>query len=77
MQSQEDKEREYIILKLRLIDGINIEEMNKKFNINVCEKYKEQIEKMEKLELLEIINGKIRLTSKGLDLANIVWEEFL
>ena len=77
VQNEDDKEREYIILKLRLIDGINIEEMNEKFNINVCEKYKEQIEKMEKLELLEIINGKIRLTSKGLDLANIVWEEFL
>lgn len=77
VQNNDDKEREYIILKLRLINGINIEEMNEKFNINVCEKYKEQIEKMEKLELLEITNGKIRLTSKGLDLANIVWGEFL
>ena len=77
IQSADDKEREYIILKLRLIDGINIEEMNEKFNINVCEKYKEQIEKMKKLELLEYNDKKIRLTKKGLDLANVVWQEFL
>lgn len=77
VQDSEAQEREYIILKLRLIDGIDIKEMNEKFNINVSEKYKEQIEKMEKLELLECTGEHIRLTKKGFDLANIVWEEFL
>ena len=76
-QNEENKEREYIILKLRLIDGIDIKEMNEKFNIDVCEKYKDQIEKMKKLELLECTNSNIRLTKKGLDLANVVWQEFL
>ena len=77
IQSEEDKEREYIILKLRLIEGINIEEINEKFNINACEKYKEQIEKLMKIALLEKDEKKIRLTKKGLDLANVVWQEFI
>lgn len=77
VQNKEGQEREYIILKLRLINGIDINEINKKFNINVCEKYKKQIEKMEKLELLESTDNNIRLTKKGLDLANVVWQEFL
>lgn len=77
VQDKEGQEREYIILKLRLTNGIDISEINEKFNINVCEKYKKQIEKMEKLELIECTKEYIRLTKKGLDLANIVWEEFL
>lgn len=77
VQDKEGQEREYIILKLRLTNGIDISEINEKFNINVCEKYKKQIEKMEKLELIECTKECIRLTKKGLDLANIVWEEFL
>ena len=32
---------------------------------------------MKKIDLLEVKDGHIRLTPKGLDLANIVWEEFV
>lgn len=77
VQDKEAQEREYIILKTRLIDGLEIEEMNQKFGIDVCEKYKTQLDKMIKYELLEKENGRIKLTSKGLDLANVVWEEFV
>ena len=77
VQDNDTQEREYIILKTRLIDGIKIEEINRKFEIDFCEKYKMQIEKMLKYELLEKTNGRIRLTTKGLDLANVVWEEFV
>lgn len=75
-QTIEDKIKEYIIMKLRLLEGIKIEEINKKFNINFTEKYKNEIKKLKELNLIEI-NERIYLTDKGLDLANIVWEEFL
>ena len=32
---------------------------------------------MEKADLLEINDKKIILTKKGIDFANIVWEEFI
>ncbi len=76
IQDFENKLNEYIILKLRLIKGININEINQKFKINVLDKYKEKFEKLKKLNLINIDNY-IYLTDKGLDLANIVWEEFV
>jgi len=88
VQSDEDKIKEYMILKLRLLEGVCIEEAYEKFGVNVCEKFKSKIEKMCKKELLEIMDVAekveskkeikyIRLTEKGLDYANVVWEEFI
>lgn len=75
-QTNEDKLKEYIILQLRLIKGLNIEKTNKKFNVELLKKYEKQIEKLKKLNLIEV-NENIYLTEKGLDLANVVWEEFI
>lgn len=72
----ESKLNEYMMLGLRLIEGINIKDVNKKFGVDIIEKYKESLEKLSKLNLIEI-NENIYLTDKGLDLANIVWQEFV
>ena len=77
VQNEEDKIREYMILRLRLLKGVNVKEVFNKFGINVCDKFKKEIEKMVEKELLEVKSQNIRLTKKGLDYANIVWEEFI
>lgn len=78
VQDYESKIREYMILKLRLLEGIFKDEAYEKFKIDVFEKFKEQIKKMINFGLLELVDSRqLRLTKKGLDLANIVWEEFL
>ena len=55
--------------------------MKNKFNIDIINCFKGQINKMVKIGLLEtqIIENDvtIRLSKKGLDLANLVWEEFI
>ncbi len=76
-QDMEAKLREYIILKLRLINGLNISEANKKFNVDIEKIFEKEIQKMCSYGLLEIMDGNIKLTEKGLDLANVVWEEFV
>jgi oxygen-independent coproporphyrinogen-3 oxidase len=76
VQDNEMKLSEYIILKLRLIQGLNIQETNNKFNIDIEEKYKNVLERLSNQNLIKI-DENIKLTSKGLDLANIVWEEFI
>lgn len=76
-QNLEGKLREYIILKLRLIEGVNIEVADQKFGVNILEKFKKEILKMKNYKLLETVNNNMRLTQKGLDLANVVWEEFI
>lgn len=75
-QNLEDKLNEYMILKLRLIKGVNIKEANEKFKTDIVKKYEKSLEKLKKLGLIKI-DENIYLTDKGLDLANIVWEEFI
>lgn len=81
IQTPESKINEYMILKLRLTSGISVNEAKEKFKINILEKYSNQIEKLINQGLIEKVENEediyIRLTKKGLDLANIVWEEFI
>lgn len=76
-QTKKDVGRENMLLGLRKIKGISIKEYKNKFGENPIFIYKEQIAKLVKQELLEIDGDQIKLTNKGLDFANIVWEEFV
>ena len=76
-QNIESKLKEYMILRFRLLEGISINEAMLRFNINILDEFKEELKKLTNLELIEIQGDYIRLTSKGLDLANVVWEEFV
>lgn len=76
-QTEEEQEKEYMLLGLRKIQGISIKEYKNKFGENPIFVYKEQIAKLVKQNLLEIDGDQIKLTNKGLDFANIVWEEFV
>lgn len=68
---------EYIILGLRLINGININEFNFKFNIDFIKYYSDTLSKLKNDGLINIEKSKISLTSKGLDFANRVFVEFI
>lgn len=76
-QDEISQMNEFILLGLRKIDGISKTEFYDKFKVDVYEKFGEKFKKLEKLNLITCDNTKIKLTSKGLDLANIVWEEFI
>ena len=76
-QSQSDKMKEYMLLGLRKIEGVKISEFKNKFVENPIYLYRENLNKLVNKELIEIDIDNIRLTSKGIDLANIVWEEFI
>lgn len=76
-QSEEDKMREYMLLGLRKIEGVKISEFKNKFVDNPIYLYRESLNKLVIQELIEIDIDSIKLTNKGIDLANIVWEEFI
>ena len=71
------KMKEFVMLGLRKIKGISIEEFYKKFHVNFFEEFEYEFEKLHSFELLMMENGYIKLTNKGIDLANMVWEEFV
>lgn len=76
-QTKEDKQKEYMILGLRKINGVNITKFKNKFGENPIFLYRQELNKLVQEELIEIYDNNIKLTDKGLDLANIVWEEFI
>lgn len=76
-QNLEDMQKEYMLLGLRKIKGVSIQAFKTKFVANPVYLYHTQLEKLVNNELIEIDGDDIKLTKKGLDLANIVWEEFV
>jgi len=76
-QSLEDMQKEYMILGLRKLDGVSIKKFKAKFGENPIYLFRNQLEKLVKAELVIIDLDNIRLTEKGLDFANLVWEEFV
>ena len=77
IQSKEDKMKEYMLLSLRKIEGVKISEFKNKFVDNPIYLYRESLNKLVTKELIEIYIDSIKLTNKGIDLANLVWEEFV
>ena len=71
------KVKEYMMLGLRKLKGVSIQEFKEKFAANPIYVFKNELEKLVNEDLLEIDGDYIRLTKRGLDLANLVWEEFV
>lgn len=76
-QDKPDMEKEFMMLGLRKLDGISISKFEHKFGENPIYLFRNELQKLVEEDLLEVDLDDIRLTSKGLDLANLVWEEFV
>jgi len=76
-QNEKSKMQEYMMLGLRKIDGVDCDKFETKFSKDVFEVFGTEIEKLLKQELIEVETGIIKLSNKGIDLANLVWEEFV
>lgn len=77
IQNKIEEQKEYMLLGLRKIQGIDIQEFKNKFIDNPIYIFHKELEKLVKEELIEVDLNQIKLTSKGLDFANLVWEEFV
>lgn len=68
---------EYIMLRLRLSDGLNFEEYRKKFNCDFPEAAIKRAKKLQSIGLVEVTNKKIAPTIKGYLLSNSIILEIL
>ena len=75
-QNKISKMKEYMMLGLRKIDGVNCFEFKTKFREDPKKVFHDELTKLENLGLVDTAVN-IKLTDKGIDLANIVWEEFV
>lgn len=76
-QNKQSAMSEYMLLGLRKIQGISIQKFKEQYTENPIYTFRKELEKLVKQELIEIDGDAIKLTTKGIDLANLVWEEFV
>ena len=76
-QNKESMQKEYMLLGLRKIEGVSITGFKNKYKENPLFIYKTELNELVGQKLIIIGGDRIRLTNKGLDLANQVWEKFV
>ena len=69
--------KEYMLLGLRKLEGVSITDFKNKYKENPLFLFKSELDDLVKQKLIIVGGEKIKLTSKGLDLANLVWEKFV
>ena len=75
--SRKAKMEEFMFLGLRLLRGVSEKAFYQKFDEKIMAVYGEAICKNETYGLLLRRNGRLRLTERGLDLANMVMADFI
>lgn len=76
-QDAEAKMKEYMLLGLRKIQGVEISRFKEKYGINPIYYYRLELDQLVRDDLLEVDDDVIKLTKRGIDLANLVWEKFI
>lgn len=72
-----DSMEEFMFMGLRMTEGIDINEFAKRFDEDIYKVYGGVIEKYINKELLASKEGKLYLTSKGIELSNYVMSDFI
>lgn len=75
--TKQNEIEEEIFLNLRLLEGINFEEINNKYKIDIYKKYEKLFKKFINQGLMEKTNKGIRLTIKGILISNEILCEFI
>lgn len=69
--------KEYVMLALRKIEGLDITSFKSKYKKDVYELFSEELKELINQGLLEKDGNYIHLTQRGLEVANLVWEKFV
>lgn len=71
----ETREKEYLMLNLRMMNGFEISDMNSKFNIDFMEKYYDIIQRNLDNKILNLKGDRITFTEYGIDNGNLFFRE--
>lgn len=69
--------RETVIMSLRMLDGADIVDLQKRFGTTPQEYYGQLLDRLQRQDLLAIADGRMRLTAKALPVANQVLAELV
>ncbi|MGI6713299.1 MAG: radical SAM family heme chaperone HemW [Bacillota bacterium] len=68
---------ETVFLGLRMLQGLDVHRFQRRFGLSLKDKYGKQVDKMVNLGLLELTGSRLKLSARGVLLANEVFMEFL
>lgn len=68
---------EAVMLGLRMLEGLDAEVIQQRFGVNVLERFADRIARLVGVGLLDVDGSRLRLTPRGLMLANEVCAEFV
>jgi len=69
--------RETVVMGLRMVEGIDLDELYLRFGIDIQRYYGEVLQNLLELSLLEMHSTKLRLTMKGREVANQVMTDLV
>lgn len=75
--TRKEKMEEEMFLGLRKIDGVSRRRFREKFQQDVLDVYKKQIEELMERELIVVSNDAVKLAKNALFIGNIAFEQFL
>ena len=72
-----DAASEFVFLGLRLTEGIDLNHYERRFGVNLIEKYADDLMRLKDLQLIEFDEKHLKLTGKGALFSNEVFEVFI
>jgi oxygen-independent coproporphyrinogen-3 oxidase len=73
----EDRQSENLFLRLRLKDGVDLDEHLRRFGVNALERYRDEIERLREAGLVELSENRLKISRAGAVLANEVFAAFV
>jgi oxygen-independent coproporphyrinogen III oxidase len=73
----EDRQSENLFLRLRLKDGVDLDEHLRRFGVNALERYRDEIERLREAGLVELCENRLKISRAGAVLANEVFVAFV
>jgi oxygen-independent coproporphyrinogen-3 oxidase len=72
-----DRQSENLFLRLRLKDGVDLAEHQRRFGVNALERYRDEIERLSEAGLIEFDETRLKISRAGTVLANEVFAAFV
>src|SRR5215470_7092532 len=73
----DDRQSENLFLRLRLKDGVDLDEHLRRFGVDALERYHDEIERLREAGLVELGENRLKISRAGAVLANEVFAAFV
>lgn len=73
----DDRQSENLFLRLRLKDGVDLNEHLRRFGVDAVERYRDEIERLREAGLIELGENRLKISRAGTVLANEVFSAFV